>query len=533
MGALTAVGLRSTDIALHDVRAGVGDLNGDGRIDLVVSDPYGERAAVRIVFGRESWPETLEEADVTIWDEPAVAGFAEDFDLGADIDGDGFGDLVLGGMDREALWYEAPGRTYLLRGRGASWPGEIELYDEIFEYRAVSFPGSPCATTKPVLLRLPGGATRIAVSQVLCKGHDTVVSLHDPSGFLTEPARIGAVHGEPAGEVFGTSLAAAGDMNGDGWPDLAVGDPGYGGGAYVVLGDASLLEDGETVDVLDLLESGRAVHFTDGGQGDLGQNSEPAGDFNGDGLPDVVFSAEKGGFKFQGRSYIVFGSPELGAGIRNVDLRKDGPTHVRITGEAFDDWAGYGQGVGDVNGDGYSDVAITGLYQETKKPKIHVVLGEREPPPAIDLIALRERGFEITAPEGVDFLGAAGNYNITVLAADLDGDGAQDLVVPYRTALGDRLRVIFGPLIRSGFVRGNANDDATVDISDAVSILGYLFLGSTAPLCLDSADTDDSGLIDLSDAVSLLNHLFQGAGPPAPPYPERGDDPTPDGLGCR
>jgi hypothetical protein len=83
------------------------------------------------------------------------------------------------------------------------------------------------------------------------------------------------------------------------------------------------------------------------------------------------------------------------------------------------------------------------------------------------------------------------------------------------------------------FIRGDANSDGVADISDAVAILGYLFLGTAAPPCLDAADSNDSGDVDLSDASSLLNHLFLGAPPPPAPYPWPGTDPTPDALsGC-
>jgi hypothetical protein len=63
-------------------------------------------------------------------------------------------------------------------------------------------------------------------------------------------------------------------------------------------------------------------------------------------------------------------------------------------------------------------------------------------------------------------------------------------------------------------------------------LLGYLFLGGVAPLCLDAADVNDSGVLDLSDAVHLLNHLFSGGPPPPLPYPEEGQDLTPDDLDC-
>ena len=80
------------------------------------------------------------------------------------------------------------------------------------------------------------------------------------------------------------------------------------------------------------------------------------------------------------------------------------------------------------------------------------------------------------------------------------------------------------------FLRGDANDDATVDLSDAVTILGDLFLGSAASApCRDALDGNDDGTIDLSDAVAVLSFLFTGGADIPPPGIEiPGPDPTPD-----
>ncbi len=87
-----------------------------------------------------------------------------------------------------------------------------------------------------------------------------------------------------------------------------------------------------------------------------------------------------------------------------------------------------------------------------------------------------------------------------------------------------------------GFVRGDANDDGDINISDPVSILGYLFNGVSAPLCRDAADSDDNEQIQLTDAVYLLNFLFLGTQKPRLPFPDLGVDTEvgPDGdiLGC-
>lgn len=83
------------------------------------------------------------------------------------------------------------------------------------------------------------------------------------------------------------------------------------------------------------------------------------------------------------------------------------------------------------------------------------------------------------------------------------------------------------------FVRGDVDDNGSISISDAISILRYLFLGGTPPRCHDAADTSDDGKIDISDAGQILNYLFQAGDYPLPPGPRPGLDPTLDDLpGC-
>ena len=83
------------------------------------------------------------------------------------------------------------------------------------------------------------------------------------------------------------------------------------------------------------------------------------------------------------------------------------------------------------------------------------------------------------------------------------------------------------------FRRGDTNADGRLDLSDGVSTLGFLFLGSSAPPCQDAADADDSGGLDLTDAVFTFGFLFTGGGPIPAPGPEGcGTDPTTDTIGC-
>ena len=83
-----------------------------------------------------------------------------------------------------------------------------------------------------------------------------------------------------------------------------------------------------------------------------------------------------------------------------------------------------------------------------------------------------------------------------------------------------------------GFVRGDVNDDASINIADAVSLLAGLFTGGAIP-CADSADANDDGSTNIADAVYVLANLFSGGpGMPAPTGPSCGPDPTADGLDC-
>ena len=84
------------------------------------------------------------------------------------------------------------------------------------------------------------------------------------------------------------------------------------------------------------------------------------------------------------------------------------------------------------------------------------------------------------------------------------------------------------------FIRGDANRDGSIDISDAIFVLNSLFgSGSSILLCVDAGDSNDDGAVDISDPIFLLGGLFtQGVLPP-PPYPACGFDPTSlDALDC-
>jgi hypothetical protein len=83
------------------------------------------------------------------------------------------------------------------------------------------------------------------------------------------------------------------------------------------------------------------------------------------------------------------------------------------------------------------------------------------------------------------------------------------------------------------FLRGDVDENGTLELTDAVGILGHLFLESgVPPRCGDIADVNDDGRLDISDPVYLLVYLFQGGPVPSAPAVTAGLDPTPDNIVC-
>lgn len=87
--------------------------------------------------------------------------------------------------------------------------------------------------------------------------------------------------------------------------------------------------------------------------------------------------------------------------------------------------------------------------------------------------------------------------------------------------------------VQKGFRRADTTSDSLRDISDAVSVLLYLFSGGFPMQCPDAADIDDNGVIEITDPIALLGQLFLGHPDQIPgPFPECGGDLTEDDLGA-
>jgi hypothetical protein len=165
-----------------------------------------------------------------------------------------------------------------------------------------------------------------------------------------------AVQGDQPGSQFGAVVATAGDVNGDGFPDIIIGAPSYNGAAgpgcgkvFVYYGSAAGLPS----------QPSWSAEGEQPGEG-FGANVALAGDVNGDGFSDIVVSApgySVGTEDFEmglGRIYVFLGSA---AGLQTTPAFVD-------TGRGFDLGGRSGLGqfsmtYGDFNGDGFKDLVVT------------------------------------------------------------------------------------------------------------------------------------------------------------------------------
>jgi len=131
---------------------------------------------------------------------------------------------------------------------------------------------------------------------------------------------------------------------------------------------------------------------------------------------------------------------------------------------------------------------------------------------------------------------AVGTETPLSIVACLGGELPREVVITidglsYTPNLGDGTLTVAPSACR--FIRGDANGDNRVDISDVVILLMSIFeSGHDLLRCEDAGDANDDGVLDIADPIRILGRLFADGPPFPPPYPGCGTDPTPDALRC-
>lgn len=488
--------------------APAGDMNGDGFDDLLVASfATGDNAgpgSVHVLFGGEG-----KDVYELLGDDPQgsasgssrstlsgqagfmpengsllILGVADGDRTGAglapagDVDGDGFDDVLIGapfadgsaGADTGAVWLvyggddlpptlslanPAEGRTTLFEGLfaddrlGLGLAGDLDLDGDgaldlaLGAYHA-STDGRNGQTTFPTFK----GSVYVVLGDGEAFGASYDLAQVDASGLT--------LHGASAGDLFGRSLANAGDVNGDGLDDLLISahnaDPGgvaNAGAAYLVYGESGLSGH------MDMADNHEGLTCFEGDHewGQLGKALAAGGDVNGDGHGDLLLGAPGwdaqafGADSNEGRVYLVLGSDsapgsmgvsELGSAVdgeRSVGSSPAGGGSGRVSGMTGEHMArsfggmvmsgempGHAIGAalalgGDVNGDGLSEMLIAG----DNAGRTYLVHGAPSLPLELPLSELTSRG-AVLVDQG-------GNAEALALVGDMNGDRYPEIAI--------------------------------------------------------------------------------------------------------
>jgi hypothetical protein len=465
---------------------GIGDVNGDGYDDVLIfaqprNNPSPGSVVFQILLGRSDLSglqtvgipraETITLSIGERWDYPSVS--RPPYPMG-DVLGDSVDDFLVG-FDPGSVRAYPNGAIFLVTGnRDLGKPDGILQLDDIVSRQAGRVLTSRTFKVREIVSAIGDfdgdGAMDVAVTaggreEDRVEGTDTgqvivlfaasvlpdLVDLADVPdsipGLVIKGPDLGPLSNgrQRSTTSFGMILRGGGDVDGDGYSDLVIRDALNG---YLIHGrpraegvlDLRRLLDGGPIDGVTVFE------HPDGGTGLRFGSANIVGDVNGDGIDDIAAGITRQylnpTMSSPGHVYLIYGRPDFPSWIHMSDV-PPAAADVIIPAVRSPDRFGAGIGIGDVNADGFDDVAMAGSGQ-SDSGELFVLYGG----PALPReIRLNEgfHGFYIGGESPRDHFGSA------LPLGDFNGDGVSDFVVSadhlFPTGPQDRSRVyiVYGP----------------------------------------------------------------------------------------
>jgi hypothetical protein len=399
-----------------------------------------------------------------------------------DVNADGYADFMVAAYHHHSYGWNCGGVYLFLGAKGNRWEGEVSITsaDAIFkgkrEYEMVGWVVAGGGDFNgdgydDLLIGAPGnwetqrpnfGLVYIILGK---KNTDWGKDL-----LLADKADLSYI-GEANDDQLGYQVEFLGDLNNDGCDDILVSaafrnenNIQWSGKVHLILGKKSGFRRN-----IPVVEETVASFIFPANKATLGFSLDGVGDTNGDGLLDFVMTAEG-----VGKAFLMLGHPKIDWGLNfdmnNADVIFYPEKDYHRPGHCI-------RGVGDVNGDGLTDIVLTGLGIDESTGRVYLLLGRQN---------WNSRHFSLTQADA-SYIGLERREELGVSAAgvgDFNGDGLDDFIFGARYSTNGNYKHSGKEFLITGQQSGWPKNkkiselkDNTFTVDDSITCLGWASAG--------------------------------------------------------